>query len=57
VTITAYDINGRQVRRIVNETRPQGKYAIRIPDLAAGVYFVRLETVNFSKTLKVTVVR
>jgi aminopeptidase N len=55
-TITVYEINGRLVRRFIKEIRPAGKDEIRMPGLTAGVYFVKLETVNFSKTLKVTVV-
>jgi hypothetical protein len=46
VTLVVYDVVGRAVKRLVNETRPAGTHTVRFdaPHLPSGVYFYRLET-------------
>jgi hypothetical protein len=59
VIISLYDAAGRVVDNLVNETRPAGTYSTTIDsdDIAAGVYFVRVETPDGIGTKTVTIVR
>jgi len=43
VTITVFDVNGREVRRIINKELPVGQYALyfQAADLASGVYILK----------------
>jgi photosystem II stability/assembly factor-like uncharacterized protein len=64
VTLDVYDLKGHRVARLVNGEQAPGEYQVafgrgvvtgagdRIGDLAAGVYFVRLQAGTFSKTAK-----
>lgn len=55
--ITIYDASGRQTRKIDCGARQNGKYSVRITGLAAGVYFVKLETPTYHRTGKIVVVK
>ena len=64
VTITMYDILGKEVKRLVEEEKEAGAYAVEwdgmsengIP-VANGVYFCRMIVGNFSRTKKMTLLR
>jgi hypothetical protein len=45
VTLTIFDIHGKEITRFVNETQPAGQYLVQYDasDLPAGLYFVRLQ--------------
>jgi len=46
VTLKVYDILGKEIRTLVNETKPAGSYSVVFygSNLSSGVYFYRLET-------------
>lgn len=54
VSLKIYDIIGREVATLVAENLPPGdyKYAWDATGMASGLYFYRLETRDFSKTMK-----
>jgi len=51
------DINGKRVQTLFNETKTVGKQVIEFNaiDFAAGIYFMRLNTDDFSTTKKIIV--
>jgi hypothetical protein len=63
VTIAMYDIVGREVLRLINESKEAGYYTAEFDgtNLASGVYFYRIiaegEGQSFSKTLKMVLVK
>ncbi|MEW6511570.1 MAG: FlgD immunoglobulin-like domain containing protein [Bacteroidota bacterium] len=64
VTLTVYDIAGREVAQLVNGTQPAGVYevrfdaaAVRRGGLASGVYFYRVQAGGFSETRKMLLLR
>jgi subtilisin-like proprotein convertase family protein len=63
VTLKVYDILGNEITTLVNEEKPAGSYEVEFnasssssfrlaQNLVSGVYFCRLQTENFSKTIK-----
>jgi hypothetical protein len=64
VTLTIYDILGRNIRTMVNSEMSAGKYTKTWDGLdksgsqvASGIYFYRLQTNNFVKVRKMVLVR
>ncbi len=64
VRLVIYDTMGREVRRIVNEGQPAGRYEVSWDgrdragrEVPPGVYFYRLDAGGFSKTEKMLLVR
>jgi hypothetical protein len=64
VAIKLYDVYGRQVAILVNESQEAGCYQINLDcrsvaekPLANGIYFYRLQTGDFVKTRKLLVIR
>lgn len=60
VTITVYDVMGREVRTLYRGTPPaEENQTVRLQgrDLSSGIYFVRLVAGDHVKTRRVTVVR
>jgi hypothetical protein len=57
VRLTLYDVNGRVVRVLLDETRDAGSYVIpvRKNNLSGGVYYYRLEAGGESITKKMTI--
>jgi hypothetical protein len=53
VKLAVYDLLGREVAILVNEKKPAGSYAVRFDGtgLASGVYFYRLASGSFTRTL------
>lgn len=64
VSLSVYDVQGRQVRRLVDEPLPPGNFTVRWDGTmedgspaASGVYFARLRTGDAVSTTGVTLVR
>jgi len=59
VELAVFDLAGRLVARVVNETLPPGVHEIRwnAGDLASGAYFVRLSTAEFTRTRRVLLLK
>ena len=55
VRISVYDLLGREALVLVNEYKSAGSHEIQIngESLASGMYFVTLQTQNFTKTRKI----
>jgi hypothetical protein len=60
VMLEVYNTLGQRVASLVDEAQPAGVYKVTwgfgIDGLAAGVYFYRLETVDYTKVRKLVVV-
>ncbi len=56
VTLTVYDISGRKVTTLVDETLTIGTHERTISELAPGVYVYRLDAGSFSAARKMVVV-
>ena len=59
VRITVYDVTGRFVAELINETRPAGSYSVRwdASTVGAGVYFYRIEAGPFTMMRKATIMK
>jgi predicted outer membrane repeat protein len=59
VTLSVFDINGRLIARLLNDTRPAGTHSVRFDasDLAGGVYLYRLESVLGNRTQKMLLIK
>ena len=64
VRLRIYDITGREVATLVDETKPAGTYEVRFDTntarpggLASGVYFYKIEAGSFVQTRKMLVLR
>ncbi|MEO8167212.1 MAG: T9SS type A sorting domain-containing protein [bacterium] len=59
VTLKLYDVAGREVRALVNEILPAGRYTLTVDAraLASGIYFYRIDAGNFSQTKKFVLIR
>jgi|GEM_PF-649729 len=56
VTLTIYDLSGRKLATLVDETLPAGAYERPVSGLAPGVYVYRLLAGEFSASKKMVVV-
>jgi M6 family metalloprotease-like protein len=59
VKLAVYDILGREIATLVNETQNAGKYSIHFnaSHLSSGIYFYSLKTNNYSLTKKMAVLK
>ena len=59
VSIKVYDVLGREIATLVDEVKPQGIYEIPFTanDLSNGVYFCSILTANYSKTIKMNLLK
>ena len=59
VALQVFDITGRLVETLVNETQESGPYQVQwnSKDNPSGIYFCRLQTGNFTDTKKMTLLR
>jgi len=59
VTLKIYDISGREVKSLVNDIRTAGYHTVEFnaSNLASGIYFYTLKAGEFSKTLKMTLIK
>ncbi len=59
VNVSVYDITGREVRTLVNETLQPGTYEVRFDgsELNSGVYFVRMTAGEFTDTKRMVLLK
>ncbi|NQS98453.1 MAG: T9SS type A sorting domain-containing protein [candidate division Zixibacteria bacterium] len=59
VELTIYDIQGREVAKLVDDYRPAGTYeaVFNASNLSGGVYFARLTAGNYQQTQKLLLVK
>jgi len=59
VTISIYDMTGREVASLVNETKAAGTYNItwNASGLSSGIYFYKLQAGSFAEVKKMTLVK
>jgi len=59
VTLTIYDILGKEITKLVNEEQEAGKYQVTFDAkrYASGVYICRIIAGNFVKTIKMSMVK
>jgi len=59
VTITVYDLLGREVAILINEEKPAGNYKINFSayDLTSGVYYYKIKAGNFTQTKKMILLK
>jgi hypothetical protein len=59
VVLKVYDILGREVRTLVNEEQPAGRYSVRFDaaDLPSGVYFYRLEAGDLVASKRLIIIK
>lgn len=64
VKLSIYDVQGRLVKTLVDESRLAGKHAVtwngrnnRGTKVKSGVYFLRLDTVRGAQTRKIVLIR
>jgi parallel beta-helix repeat protein len=59
VTLKIFDILGNEIRTLVNEEKPAGRYEVKFnaSDVPSGVYFYRLQAGSFSVVKKLAVVK
>ena len=59
VKIMIYDILGREITTLINETRPAGRYEIKwnASRFSSGVYFYRIQAGNFVQTKKLMLLK
>lgn len=59
VKITIFDVNGRQVDLLKNETQPAGQYQLiwKAQQMASGVYFCQIQAGQWQQTIKMILMR
>ena len=59
VTVTLYDVAGRAVRRLTDETYEPGYHMLPLDarGLASGVYFCRMTSDDYSETAKLLLLK
>jgi hypothetical protein len=59
VTLKIYDITGKEIQTLVNESLKPGSYEVTFDgsQLPSGVYFYRLITEGFSETKKMLMIK
>lgn len=59
VDLQLYDILGKEVAVLVNEEQNAGNYEVKFngSNLASGIYFIKLQVNNFSKTEKIVLLK
>jgi hypothetical protein len=59
VTLTVFNILGKEIATLVNENKPQGTYYVNFnaADLSSGVYLYTLKTDRFAQTKKMILIK
>jgi len=59
VSLKVFNVSGKEVATLVNETRPAGYYNITFnaANLSSGVYYYRLESNGISKVMKMALIK
>jgi hypothetical protein len=54
-----YDVLGREVRKLVNETKTAGYYSVdfNASEFSSGVYFYKLESNGFSDVKRMMLIK
>ena len=55
VSLKIYDLPGKEVKTLVNEIKPPGKYNVEFGggNLASGIYFYKLEAGSFTSAKRI----
>ena len=59
VTLSIYDLLGREVERLVDEEKPPGQYEVKFNAnrLSSGIYFYRMQAGSFFDTKKLILLK
>lgn len=59
VTLKVYDVLGNEIKTLVNEYKPAGKYTVNFDGsgLASGIYFYRIKAGSFSDVKKLVLLK
>jgi len=59
VSLKVYDVLGREIKTLVNEIKPAGRFKIEFDgsNFASGVYFYRLEAGDFVQTKRMVLIK
>jgi hypothetical protein len=59
VTVTLYDLNGRQVAKLLDEVKPAGLHEVGwvANNAPTGVYLVRMSTAQYQKTQRLVLIK
>lgn len=59
VVLKIYDINGREVKTLVNEFKPAGRYiySFYAGELSSGIYFYKIISGNFNETKRMILIK
>lgn len=59
VTLKIYDVLGNEIKALIDEYKPAGRYTINFnaSALASGIYFYRLKVNNYSFTKKLILIK
>ncbi|MCX6159607.1 MAG: T9SS type A sorting domain-containing protein [Ignavibacteriae bacterium] len=59
VTLTIYDVTGRQIQTLINEVRPSGNYTIDFTgsSLSSGVYFYKIQSGDFVSAKRMLLIK
>ena len=59
VSLKVFDISGKEVRTLVNETKTPGYYEVEFDgsNLPSGIYYYKLEAGSFSQVRKMMIVK
>ncbi len=59
ITLKVYDVLGKEVAALVNEEKPAGSYKVEFNagNLSSGIYFYKLRANNYTKTLKLVLIK
>ena len=59
VNVTLYDLNGRQVAKLVDEVRPAGSHEVGwvANSAPSGIYLVRMATAEYQKTQRLVLIK
>ena len=59
VSLRIYDITGQEVKTLVNQAQEMGRYEVSFnaSNLSSGVYFYRIQSGSFTKTMKMLLLK
>jgi len=59
VSLKVYDLLGKEVKTLVNENKPAGRYSVEFDggDLSSGIYFYKLESGRFKQTKRMLLLK
>lgn len=59
VELKVYDLNGKELRTLINKFKPQGSYGIKFDgqNIPSGVYYYKLDTEDFTEIKKMVLIK